>query len=234
MTTQPPIGRQAPDEFESRRSGTDHERGVPLVSCLDHGTGASRSPGAQRRERPYPPAEVTGAGHWPRQRLAFLTSAHELLDRARERLLEVDQLRPRRLDDDPDHRVVQRPDLGLPLGPLLGRHLVEPFVEHRFTPEQQDLRWVHLGVDGEGDRRGPAQRRQLWGVRRGAHDDSVPFQVNAIGTTLGVPSLAMYASRARSRLSISCCPYAPGCARSASSQPRCRPAAGAPVRFSWA
>jgi hypothetical protein len=32
---------------------------------------------------------------------------------------------------------------------------------------------------------------------------SVPFQVNAIGTTLGVPSLATYAKRARSRLSIS-------------------------------
>jgi hypothetical protein len=32
---------------------------------------------------------------------------------------------------------------------------------------------------------------------------SVPFQVNAIGTTLGVPSLATYSKRARSRLSIS-------------------------------
>jgi hypothetical protein len=31
--------------------------------------------------------------------------------------MEVDQLRPRRLDDDPHHRVVEGPGLGLPLGP---------------------------------------------------------------------------------------------------------------------
>ena len=97
--------------------------------------------------------------------------------------MEVDQLRPRRLDDDPHHRVVEGPNLGLPLGPLLRRHLVGAvhlevlvgdafdFVEHRFTSEQQDLRWVHLGVDGERHCRVPAQRRQLRRVRRGAHDD---------------------------------------------------------------
>src|SRR3712207_1339333 len=48
----------------------------------------------------------------------------QLLDRARQRRLEVDQLRPRRGHDDPDHAVVERADLGLPLDSLLGRHLV--------------------------------------------------------------------------------------------------------------
>src|SRR5688572_30155356 len=43
----------------------------------------------------------------------------ELLDRRGQGLLEVDELRPRRRDDDPHHRPVQRPDLGLPLDPLL-------------------------------------------------------------------------------------------------------------------
>jgi hypothetical protein len=37
------------------------ERDVPLVSCLDRGTGASRSRGAQWGERPYPRAP----DHWP-------------------------------------------------------------------------------------------------------------------------------------------------------------------------
>src|SRR3990170_4249484 len=49
----------------------------------------------------------------------------QLLDRARQRRLEVDQLRPGRGHDDPDHAVVvERTHLRLPLDPLLGRHLV--------------------------------------------------------------------------------------------------------------
>src|SRR5919199_3297306 len=49
----------------------------------------------------------------------------QLLDRARQSRLEVDQLRQRRGHDDPDHAVaVERTHLRLPLDPLLGRHLV--------------------------------------------------------------------------------------------------------------
>src|SRR5688500_19681554 len=56
--------------------------------------------------------------------LTLVPLPDQLLDRARQRRLEVDQLRPRRGHDDPDHAVVERADLGLPLDPLLGRHLV--------------------------------------------------------------------------------------------------------------
>src|SRR5256885_9771512 len=43
--------------------------------------------------------------------LTFLPLPHQLLDRARQRRLEVDQLRPRRGHDDPDHAVVERTHL---------------------------------------------------------------------------------------------------------------------------
>jgi len=43
----------------------------------------------------------------------------QLLDRARQSRLEVDQLRPRRGHDDPDHAVIERADVGLPLDRLL-------------------------------------------------------------------------------------------------------------------
>src|SRR5215216_5160263 len=107
----------------------------------------------------------------------------QLLDRARQRRLEVDQLRPRRGHDDPDHTVVERTDLGLPLDPLLGRHLVAAVhlevlirdaLDHfQFGPaaNQQDLGRVHLGVDCQGNRRALAQGRELRGVLRRAHDD---------------------------------------------------------------
>jgi hypothetical protein len=116
---------------------------------------------------------------------------------AREGLLEVDQLRPRRLDDDPHHRVVQRPDLGLPLGPLLRRHLVGAvhlevlvgdafdFVEHRFASKQQDLRGctsVSMVRATAGFRRSDASFAAFVVVHM---TTSVPFQANAIGTTLG-------------------------------------------------
>src|SRR3954451_13145536 len=82
----------------------------------------------------------------------------QLLDRARQRRLEVDELRPRRGHDDPDHAVVERTHLCLPLDPLLGRHLVgavhlEVLVRDAIddvqlgpTTNEQDLRRVHLGV----------------------------------------------------------------------------------------
>src|SRR4051812_4886198 len=57
--------------------------------------------------------------------LTLLPLAEQLLDRARERRLEIDQLRPRRGHDDPDHAVVvERTHLGLPDDALFGRHLV--------------------------------------------------------------------------------------------------------------
>src|SRR5687767_7121854 len=57
--------------------------------------------------------------------LTLLPLPDQLLDRARQSRLEVDQLRPRRGHDDPDHAVaVKRTHLRLPLDPLLGRHLV--------------------------------------------------------------------------------------------------------------
>src|ERR671910_949603 len=84
--------------------------------------------------------------------LALLPLPDQLLDRARQRRLEVDQLRPRRGHDDPDHAVVvERTHLRLPLDPLLGRHLVgagrlEILVRDAIdevqlgpTPDEQDL-----------------------------------------------------------------------------------------------
>src|SRR5919107_436255 len=56
--------------------------------------------------------------------LAFVPLPDQLLDCAGEGRLEVDQFCPRRRHDDPDHAVIQRTDLGLPLDALLGRHLV--------------------------------------------------------------------------------------------------------------
>src|ERR687898_3209401 len=76
--------------------------------------------GGAVRPRPFcalPTARRSGA-------LTLVPLPDQLLDRARQRRLEVDQLRPRRGHDDPDHAVVERTHLRLPLDPLLGRHLV--------------------------------------------------------------------------------------------------------------
>src|ERR1700730_13027723 len=57
--------------------------------------------------------------------LTLLPLPEQLLDRARQSRLEVDQLRPGRGHDDPDHAVVvERTHLHLPVDPLLGGHLV--------------------------------------------------------------------------------------------------------------
>src|SRR6266508_3279823 len=120
---------------------------------------------------------------WRSGALTFLPLPDQLRNRAREGRLEVDQLHPRRDHDDPDHAVVERTDLGLPLNPLLGRHLVgavhlEVLVRDALddvqlgpTADQQDLWRVHLGVDRQGDRRVVAQGRELGGVLGRAHDD---------------------------------------------------------------
>src|SRR5918993_3128286 len=76
--------------------------------------------GGAVRPRPFcalPTARRSGA-------LTLVPLPDQLLDRARQSRLEVDQLRPRRGHDDPDHAVVERTHLRLPLDPLLGRHLV--------------------------------------------------------------------------------------------------------------
>src|SRR5688572_6841539 len=57
--------------------------------------------------------------------LTLVPLPDQLLDRARQSRLEVDQLGPGRGHNDPDHAVVvERTYLRLPLDPLLGRHLV--------------------------------------------------------------------------------------------------------------
>ena len=116
-------------------------------------------------------------------RLTLFPLPDQLLDRARQRRLEVDQLRPGRGHDDPDHAVVERTHLRLPLDPLLGGHLVggvrlEVLVRDAIdvvqlgpSADEQDLGRVHLGVDRQGNRRVVAQGRELRGVLRGAHDD---------------------------------------------------------------
>src|SRR5690348_3007498 len=69
-----------------------------------------------------PPTRVTARRS---AALTLLPLPDQLLDRARQRRLEVDQLRPRRGHDDADHAVVvERTHLRLPCDPLLGRHLV--------------------------------------------------------------------------------------------------------------
>src|SRR5215207_1379011 len=116
--------------------------------------------------------------------LTLLPLPDQLLDRARQSRLEVDQLRPRRGHDDPDHAVaVKRAHLRLPLDPLLGRHLVAAGrleilvrdaideVELGPTPDEQNLRRVHLGVDRQGNHRVLAQGPTLWSVLGSAHDD---------------------------------------------------------------
>src|SRR5215218_5927463 len=122
-------------------------------------------------------------GRWRSGALTFVPLPGQLFHRAGEGRLEVDQLRPRRHDDDPDHAVVDRPHLGLPRDPLLGRHLIGAVhlqvlvrdalddVQLGPTADEQDLWRVHLGVDRQGDRRVVAQRRDLRGVLGGAHDD---------------------------------------------------------------
>src|SRR5205823_2011169 len=89
--------------------------------------------------------------------LTLLPLPDQLLDRARQSRLEVDQLRPVRGHDDPDPAVVvERTHLRLPLDPLLGRNLVgaarlEILVRDAIdevqlgpTPDEQDLGRVHL------------------------------------------------------------------------------------------
>src|ERR671911_562764 len=92
------------------------------------------------------PARRSGA-------LTLVPLTDQLLDRARQSRLEVDQLRPRRGHDDPDHAVGERTHLRLPVGPLLGRHLVgaarlEVLIRDAIddvqlgpTADEQDLGW---------------------------------------------------------------------------------------------
>src|SRR3954465_8658472 len=99
---------------------------------------------------------------WCSAVLPFVPLPDQFLDRTREGRLEVDELRPGRGHDDPDHAVVERADLGLPLDPLLGRHLVSAIhlqvlvrdalddVQLGLTADEQDLWRVHLGVDRQG------------------------------------------------------------------------------------
>src|SRR3954449_1080444 len=56
--------------------------------------------------------------------LTFGPLPDQLLDRGGQGGFEVDEFRPGRGDDDPDHAVVERADLGFPLDALLGCHLV--------------------------------------------------------------------------------------------------------------
>src|SRR6266480_6679553 len=94
---------------------------------------ARSAPGAAGGRRPCPRTAVglrrgrstpTRATAWRSGALTLVPLPDQLLDRARQSRLEVDQLRPRRGHDDADHAVVERADPGLPLDPLLGRHLV--------------------------------------------------------------------------------------------------------------
>src|ERR687898_3514932 len=132
-----------------------------------------------RASYPYPTvatARRSGA-------LTLVPLPDQLLDRARQRRLEVDQLRPRRGHDDPDHAVVERTHLRLPLDPLLGCHRVgaahlEILIRDAIddvqlgpTADEQDLGRVHLGVDRQGNHRVLAQGWELRGVLRSAHDD---------------------------------------------------------------
>src|SRR6266542_3401163 len=106
---------------------------------------------------------------------ALVPLPDQLLDCARQSRLEVDQLRPCRGHDDPNHAVVERTHLRLPLDPLLARHRVGPVhleilvrnavdnVELGPTADEQDLGRVHLGVDRQRDRRVLAQRWELRG-----------------------------------------------------------------------
>src|SRR5690606_41211027 len=83
--------------------------------------------------------------------LACLLTPDELLDGAGQRRLEVDELGPGRRDDDAHHPVVERPDAGLPLGPLLGGHPVGAARLEVLLGDAVDL--VELGVAaGEADR----------------------------------------------------------------------------------
>src|SRR5215207_2785387 len=89
----------------------------------------------------------------------------QLLDRSRECGLEVDEFDPHRGDDYPDHAVVERADLGLPLGALRWGHFIAAvdlqvllrdavhYLKLRSTADEQDLRRVHLGVDRQRDLR---------------------------------------------------------------------------------
>src|SRR5215211_3895361 len=116
--------------------------------------------------------------------LTLLPLPDQLLDRARQSRLEVDQLRPVRGHDDPDHAVVvERTHLSLPLDPLLGGYLVAAGrleilvwdaideVQLGPTPDEQDLGRVHLGVDRQGDHWVLAQGLKLRSVLRSAHDN---------------------------------------------------------------
>src|SRR5918992_2341987 len=133
--------------------------------------------------------------------LTLLPLPDQLLDSARQSRLEVDQLRPVRGHDDPDHAVVvERTHLRLPLDPLLGRHLVAAGrleilvrdaideVELGPTPDEQNLGRVHLGVDRQGDHRVLAQGPKLRSVLRSAHDDlrAVPGEPDRDGPRCAV------------------------------------------------
>src|SRR5829696_10235566 len=124
---------------------------------------------------------------WRSSALTFIPLPGQLRNRAREGRLEVDQLRPGRGHDDPDHAVIERADLGLPLDPLLGRHRVGAVhleelirdavddVQLGLSADEQDARRVLFGVDGQGYRWVVSQGRNLRGVLGGAHDDRRPI-----------------------------------------------------------
>src|SRR5262245_43961154 len=98
------------------RAGSRHATATFLVGL--HRVGVSRRRGGLGD----PPS---ACGRRRSAALTLLAPPNQLLDRARQSRLEVDQLRPGRYHDDPDHTVViERPHLRLPFDPLLSCHLI--------------------------------------------------------------------------------------------------------------
>ena len=82
---------------------------------------ASRPPRSEARTA----REATGSGRAGSLRPTLeCPLADELLDRARQRRLEVDRFAHVGRDDDANHAVVERTHLGLPFDPLLRGHLI--------------------------------------------------------------------------------------------------------------
>jgi len=137
-----------------------------------------------------------------------LSFRREFRYRARECLLEVDDLRPRRGDGDAHHLPVHVANPGQPAVPLIGWHksglhlqvlvrdAVDRFQAHG-TPHQQYLGWMVDRVYRQRDLWIRVEHLDFRGVGGGAHHHltSVP-QEPPIGMARGVPSRATYANRA--------------------------------------